>query len=114
MLLPVVEALTPPEPALDAESDQTGTALSIAYWVGAMGENKEVPAVDDVIIKITSCSMGTSVRSDERFRVIAPGKKMGATVAVLAAEAKTDRKEWLHVFYMRQHTKLARTWWLLD
>lgn len=113
MFLPVIAAVDP-EPDPFAEPDQTGAGYTMDTLIIAMGENRAVPRPGDVVIRLTSCGMGMSVRRDDRFRVLGPGKQMGASVAIPAFNVKTGEPDYLHVFYMRQHTKLARTWWLLD
>jgi len=96
-----------------AQEDLTNQALGMDWLISALGENKAVPRINDVIIKITSCSMGTSVSQDDRYWVIGPGKQHGESVAVPCVHVETGVVEQLHVFYMRHHTRLARTWWLM-
>ena len=107
-------AAVDPEPDPFAQPDQTDAAYTMDHLINAMGENRAVPREGDVVIRLTSCSMGMSVRRDDRFRVTGPGRQNGVSVEVPVINAKTGAVDHLSVWYMRQHTKLARTWWLLD
>lgn len=105
--------LVAPLPDLRAERDMTGNTLGMDYLIAAMGENKEVPSVGDVVIELESCSMGMTVRRDIRHRVTGSGCKLGSSIAVPTTmeDGETDL---LHVFYMRRHTRLPRTWVLCN
>jgi hypothetical protein len=80
------------------------------WMIAALGENKEVPREGDVVIRVVSCGMGTTVRHDWRYRVKGPGRNERSVEAV----KEDGTVENLYVFYMRRHTKLARTWVLMD
>lgn len=99
-----------PLPDLHAEPDQTGNALGMDYWISAQGENTELPREGDVIIQIISDGMGASVKQDVRHRVKGAGKYT-RSVACETADGKTTL---LHVFYMRRHKTLPRTWVLMN
>lgn len=98
-----------PDPSLGALPDMTGYGLGMDYLISAMGENKEVPRVGDVVVELESCSMGASVRRDMRWRVTGAGYKHGDTVAVPVADA-AGNADLKHVFYMRPANGHARTW----
>ncbi|RWE37423.1 hypothetical protein [Mesorhizobium sp.] len=83
------------------------------YLIAALGENKEVPSVGDVVIELESCSMGMTVRRDTRHRVVGPPKQLGYGYSVPTVTADS-RSDLLHVFSMRRHTKLPRTWVLCN
>lgn len=102
-----------PLPDLHAVPDQTGAGLTIDWWVAAMGENKEVPGVGDVIIQISSCSMGMTCSRDTRHRVSGPAVRNGCSDAVAVVTENGDVDS-LSVFYMRRHKTLPRTWFLMD
>jgi hypothetical protein len=114
LLFPTRSQVGPVEPDPFAEQDMTGFGLNIAYWVAALGENKAVPAIGDIVIRITSCSMGMTVRRDDRFRVIGPGRKNGSAIVVPCINVKTGETDELSIFYMREHLKIARTWVLTE
>jgi hypothetical protein len=105
-----VVPLLDPLPDLHAQPDLTGSGLGMDWLINAMGENKEVPREGDVIVQVISCGMGTTVRFDNRYRVKGPGR-FPRSVLCEKEDGTTDT---LHVFYMRRHSKLPRTWVLMD
>lgn len=105
-------------PKLDALPDMTRAGVTMDYLIcGISGENKEVPRVGDVVVKLTSCSMGMTISRDTRYRVTerlchySPKPNEPNAVRGVTLDGKS---EILHVFYMRRHTRLARTWILMD
>jgi hypothetical protein len=106
----VISPLLDPLPDLYAQPDLTGSGLGMDWLVNGLGENKEVPRAGDVVIKVVSCGMGTTVRRDIRYRVKGPGRYPQSVLA----EKPDGQTDTLHVFYMRRHTKLPRTWILMD
>jgi hypothetical protein len=103
------------EPDLYAQTDLTNHRLDMDWWIAALGENKKMPRVGDVIIKVTSCGMGMTVFRDERFRVIGLADRPGEVRAIWRTPDNVcARTETLHIFNMRPHTELYRTWFLID
>jgi hypothetical protein len=106
----IVSPLLDPLPDLRAQPDLTGSGLDMQWMIDAMGENKEVPREGDVIVRVVSCGMGTTVRFDWRYRVKGPGR-FARSVEAIKEDGTVEN---LHIFYMRRHAKLARTWILMD
>jgi hypothetical protein len=100
----------PKLPELFAQEDLTGFGLTMDYLVAGLGINTEAPAIGDVIIRLVSCSMGMSVRRDVRYRVISRNEP---PFGVLCRSADGEETR-LHIAYMRRHTKISRTWFLMD
>jgi hypothetical protein len=102
--------LPDPLPDLYAQPDLTGSGIGMDWLIAGLGENKEMPREGDVVIKVVSDGMGASVRRDVRYRVKGPGRYPQSVLA----EKPDGQTDTLHVFYMRRHTKLPRTWILMD
>lgn len=74
--------LTKPVPALWEIPSFKNRGMSMGFiWNTHVGENEELPNINDVIIVLTSCSMGMTVSRDERYRIvdIVPAKIYNAT-----------------------------------
>jgi hypothetical protein len=109
-ILDAIRKKVDPLPDLHAQPDLTGSGLDMQWWIDAMGENKEMPRAGDVVIEVISCGMGTTVRQDNRYRIKGPGRYARSVIGT-----KADGTEaLLHIFYMRRHTKLPRTWVLMN
>lgn len=102
-------------PEFNVVPDLTGKGLDIDYWVFSMAENKEWPQIDDVIIHVESCSMGMTVSKDTRLRVVkihSPYKT--SFLAKRQFTVPGDDLEIMHVFYLRRHKTIPRTWFMLN
>ena len=108
-----------PQPDLDAVPNMANHGVGMEYLIAGLGENKEVPCVGDVVIKLTSCSMGMTISRDTRYRVderlcTRSDGKMSTTPNAVRGTTQDGDSDVLHVFYMRPANGYPRTWILMD
>lgn len=104
------KVLPQPEPAFDAVPSFENRGYGMDVLINLLGVNEETPKPGDVVAHLVTCGMGVSVIRDTRWRVVGPGP-YPKSVEVVSEEGKKDI---LHSFYMRRHTKVPRFWMLFD
>ena len=98
-------------PKLDAMEDMTGRSVGMDYLIDGLGNNYDWPAVGDVVAKLTTCSMGVSIRRDTRWRVTELQDPYDTSFRVVNAEGVTGI---FHIHSLRRHSSIRRFWILRD